>query len=203
MKVSLKDLGLRIQLNHGSLFCANPTPCHAQFRVLHTNGIHEVALDYCNCERAVPKHIQLLRRGLYPASQMDMKSCATFRLLEQLHLFALTSKSSTYNFYQALEKLTNNIGIKLPKSRYRALLRMVLQWRHLKMLKRGGRAHDVSGAAGTKDGELGLVCPSCPLPGINLPEDWKLAEGPARYGSRSVSYCIRFTFTSNTDSSTR
>ena len=184
MKVSLKTLGLRIQLNHTSLLCTNPSPCHADFRVLHTNGIHDVALDYCDCERAVPKHIQLLRRGLYPASQLDVKSSATFRLLEQLHLLALTSKSSTHGFYQALEKLTSNIGIGLPPSRYRPLFRMVLQWRHLKMLKRGGRAHDASGAAGTKDGELGIVCPSCPLPGINIPKEWVLAEGLARYVQR-------------------
>lgn len=72
-----------------------------------------------------------------------------------------------------LEKSTNNTGIDLPKSRYRALLRLVLQWRHLKMLKRGGRGNDPTGVEGTKNGELAVLCPSCPYPDINLPTGWR------------------------------
>ncbi|PPR02922.1 hypothetical protein CVT26_009777 [Gymnopilus dilepis] len=175
VKCSLKSLGLRIQLNHLGLKCANPEPCHSKFTVLHTNGIHEVAFDYCNC-RPLSKFRQLLRRGLYPSSQENPRSCATFTLLEQLHMVNLTTKCSTYDFYRALEKLTNNRGIDIPKSKYRLLLRILLQWRHLKMLKRAGRGHDESGARGTQEGELALVCPSCPHPGINIPDDWANAS---------------------------
>jgi len=53
---------------------------------------------------------------------------------------------------------------------------MLVQWHHLKLLKRGGRGHDPSGAAGTKTGELALMCPSCPHPGINFPEGWEDAS---------------------------
>ena len=179
VKCSLKSLGLRIQLNHLGLKCANPEPCHSKFTVLHTNGIHEVAFDYCNC-RPLSKFRQLLRRGLYPSSQENPRSCATFTLLEQLHMVNLTTKCSTYDFYRALEKLTNNRGIDIPKSKYRLLLRILLQWRHLKMLKRAGRGHDESGARGTQEGELALVCPSCPHPGINIPDDWANASPEKR-----------------------
>jgi hypothetical protein len=51
----------------------------------------------------------------------------------------------------------------------------VREWRNLKMLKRGGRAHALSGVSGTKPGELALVCPSCPDPKVNLPPDWEKA----------------------------
>ena len=163
------------------MFCANPTPCHADMLVLHTNGIHSVAVDYCNCSFAQPPHIQLLRRQLYPASQIAVKTCATFSLLQQLHKLALATKASTYDFYRSLEQLTVNTGIDCPKSRYRALLRMVLQWRHLKMLKWGGRGHDETGALGTQPGELAILCPSCPRPGINLPEGWEQAPEGMRY----------------------
>ncbi|KAF9470579.1 hypothetical protein BDN70DRAFT_777251, partial [Pholiota conissans] len=95
------------------------------------------------------------------------------RLLRLFHLLSLTSKVSTYDFYRALERLSDNTGTCTPKSRYRQLLRVSLQWRHLKMLKRGGRGHDEAGVAGTKDGELAVQCPSCPHPGINLPADWR------------------------------
>ena len=54
-------------------------------------------------------------------------------------------------------------------------MHMLVQWHHLRLLKRGGRAHDDSGVNGTKGGELALMCPSCPHPGINLPEGWQNA----------------------------
>lgn len=48
-------------------------------------------------------------------------------------------------------------------------------WRHLHLLKRGGRGHDPSGAAGTAPGELAVLCPACPYPNINLPPGWDAA----------------------------
>lgn len=54
-----------------------------------------------------------------------------------------------YDFYVALEKLTNNTGIK-PSTRYSEFLRMTRQYRHLLLLKRAGRAHDPSGIFGTQ-----------------------------------------------------
>ncbi|PPQ73936.1 hypothetical protein CVT26_006557 [Gymnopilus dilepis] len=177
---SLKALGLRIQLNHLSMKCSRPEASHTNLTVLHTNGMHEVAIDYCGCQ-PVSKIRQLLRRGLYPSSQDSPRTCATFDLLRHLHMLSLTSKCSTYDYYRALEKLSNNSGVDIPISKYRPLLRMVLQWRHLKMLKRAGRGHDESGAAGTKEGELAISCPSCPHPGINLPVGWEKAEEKERY----------------------
>lgn len=177
---SLKALGLKIQLNHTSMQCSAPEPCHAQLCMLHTNGIHDVALQYCGC-RPLARHIQLLRQGLYPASQIVVKTCATFALLHHLHLLALTTKASTYDFYSALEKQTNNTGINVPKSQYRALQRMCLQWQHLVMLKRGGRAHDSAGAAGTKEGELAVPCLTCPHPSKNLSNGWENASKQTKY----------------------
>jgi hypothetical protein len=178
----LKSLGLKVQLNHASMSCANPVPCHTSMSVIHTNGIHEVAFLYCGCSRAISQHIQLLRRQLYPASQLNVKTCATFELLDCLHKISLTTKSSTYDLYRALEKLTDNTGIRVPKFKYKALSRMGLQWRHLKLLKWAGRAHDFTGAGveETKPGELALRCPSCPYPGINLPQNWQSAPADVR-----------------------
>jgi hypothetical protein len=46
-------------------------------------------------------------------------------------------------------------------------------FRHVRQAKRGGRGHEPSGIAGTKPGELCLPCIACPIPGVNLPENWK------------------------------
>jgi hypothetical protein len=80
-----------------------------------------------------------------------------------------------------LKKFFDNTSINSPKSRYCTLLRMALQWRHLKMLKRGGRAHDPTGVAGTQEGELAVLCPSCPHARINIPTDWEDVSEDKKY----------------------
>ena len=52
-------------------------------------------------------------------------------------------------------------------------MRIMREWQHLKMLKRAGRGHTISGSKGTQPRELGVICPACPHPGINLPPNWK------------------------------
>ena len=161
-----------IQLNHASFKCPVPIPCLEKVLIIHTTGVHDVSLSYCGCHREIPRDLQLLRRGLYPASQQRVRTCVTFPLLKLLHALALVGKVSAYDMYRSIERLTNNTGIRMPRSRYRPTMRCLNQWRHLKALKCGGRAHDSTGAKGTSNGELAILCPSCPHPGINLPQGW-------------------------------
>jgi len=58
---------------------------------------------------------------------------------------------------------------------------MVREWRHIKMTKRAGRGHDMSGIAGTSEGELAIRCRACPQPGINLPQGWENSCAEKRY----------------------
>ena len=50
---------------------------------------------------------------------------------------------------------------------------MIRQWRHLKMLKRGGRGNVLDGAVDVPRGSCTVECPACPHPDKNLPDDWK------------------------------
>ncbi|KAG6818624.1 hypothetical protein H0H93_003377 [Arthromyces matolae] len=96
---------------------------------------------------------------------MSLLVLVTFELLRNFQLLSFMSKISAFEYYQTLVRLTDNTGTKdLP---------MVREWRHIKLLKRAGRGHDVTGAKGTRAGECAVLCPACPLPGINLPKDWK------------------------------
>ncbi|KAJ2935520.1 hypothetical protein H1R20_g1573, partial [Candolleomyces eurysporus] len=107
---------------------------------------------------------------------VNPKTAATFRVLEFFELLQYELKLLTYEFYQTISRLTDNTGIHVPKDRYPTLLRIVHQWRHLKLLKHTGRGHDpVRGASETQPGECALLCPPCPHPGINLPEGWENA----------------------------
>ncbi|KAJ7049988.1 hypothetical protein C8F01DRAFT_1348778 [Mycena amicta] len=75
---------------------------------------------------------------------------------------------------EPLESLTDATGVK-PPDRYRIFLRISREYRHLLLLKRGGRGHASSGVSGTSSGELAIRCPACPRPDVNLPEDWENA----------------------------
>jgi hypothetical protein len=105
-------LGLVMQLNHSvDDLCANPS--HAfnnDFVILDSHGIHEVTLLYCNCNRTVSRTAQLLRARLFPATVIDPKTAATFRLLEAYQLLSFTSKVSGFEFYQSIARRSDNTG---------------------------------------------------------------------------------------------
>ncbi|KAJ7797034.1 hypothetical protein B0H14DRAFT_3093238 [Mycena olivaceomarginata] len=174
-KSSLRDAGLRIQFGHlPRERCAHPQPGNAGFVVLHNNGIHTVNIDFCGCDSAMraDPYIQLLRAGWYPATDERPQTAATFSVLDTFHLHTLQAKTTAYDFYAVLERLTDVTGLK-PPNRYQVFLRMMRQYCHLLMLKRAGRGHDRSGVWGTAAGELAVECPVCPNPQVNLPEGWE------------------------------
>ena len=82
--------------------------------VIHTNGIHPVSIKYCDCDRAaIAGNVrqQLLRYQLYPATEKEPMTCATFTLLETTHLQNVQAKSGVYDLYSALERMSDNTGL--------------------------------------------------------------------------------------------
>ncbi|TDL23120.1 hypothetical protein BD410DRAFT_721379 [Rickenella mellea] len=181
---SLREIGLWVQLGHPpGETCISPVPSLPGFTVVHTNGIHHVAVNFCGCPTtsAVTKRQQLMRKQWFPASQELPKTCCTFRVLEVFHIMCLQSKMSAYDFYHALAKLTDISGVGDLKDRYKIFLRLSRQWIHLNLLKRGGRGHDATGVSGTSPGELATLCPACPQPGLNVPETWLSVPAEQRF----------------------
>ncbi|KAJ7715348.1 hypothetical protein B0H16DRAFT_1339955, partial [Mycena metata] len=176
---SLKSLGLRVQLGHPvRTRCPAAVQLHPDFVVLHTNGIHEVAVDACDCEDrllAGPPWEQLLRAGWFPGTDDHPRTCATFACMDLFVLSTQQSKTTIYDFYKTLEKLTDNSGGKVPY-RYPVFLRMCREYPHLLMLKRSGVFHQPGGVGATKLGQCAVKCPCCPRPGVNLPDNWQSAS---------------------------
>ena len=178
--------------HHPSDWCTNPQRSARPFTVLHTNGVHHVNLAFCECTEAA-KHgtrvQQLRRRRLLPATTTDPQTACTFALLKGAQLLSLQSKLSLYDYYLFVEQLTDatgTVGVKVghlfnrfwliiliySKDRYKAFLRSLRKWRHIRMAKRGGRSYDPTGIKGTSAGELAVRCPACPIPSVNLPPNW-------------------------------
>ncbi|KAJ7917979.1 hypothetical protein B0H13DRAFT_2231340 [Mycena leptocephala] len=186
--ISSLDPGLRFQLGH-------PLGEECDFRdgphplvVLENNGIHQVAVDFCGCIGHASVVDQLINIGWFPATVKEPETCATLNLLRRFHTLNLQGRVPAYDFYNALEVLSDQAGMRKVPDRREQFSLMTREYRHLQMCKRAGRGHDgvgipqsegsselVYGIEATQRGELAIPCRACPHPGINLPDGWENA----------------------------
>ncbi|KAF8168597.1 hypothetical protein K438DRAFT_1616101, partial [Mycena galopus ATCC 62051] len=181
---ALKELGLRVQLNHPpGVICPYQWPGPGDFVLYDTSGVHEISIDFCGCRTddgtdeggpPLEHRTQLLRACWWPATIHSPKTCATFGVLQLFQVLNCLGKLSAYDFLRGLEICTNHDGLdRPPKDRRKPFMHIVRQWREVKRMKRFKRGHDATGMKGTEQGELALKCHACPQPEWNLPEDWE------------------------------
>ena len=141
--------------------------------VVDTTGIHELRTRFCRCHSLTsnPLHTQLLNMGLYPASTERTRTVFTFRVLHHFDLTNLEGKTSAWQYYSTLRRLTSNAFPDLVVDRYRELMRVLRQWRDLTSRRRAGVPLDKH--LSLNPGDLALFCPACPQPEVNLPGNWK------------------------------
>ncbi|KAJ7715056.1 hypothetical protein B0H16DRAFT_1742273 [Mycena metata] len=170
---TLTAQGMIVQLCHAG--CVAPVRVKS-FVLLDIGCIHLLTVDFCGCERrhGRKRRTDLLQKRWYPATHDTPQTAATFNYLDFFLIQTHQAKTAMYDFYVATMRSRNGTGIKLP-NRYPEFLRMVRQWRHIKLLKWAGRAHDPSGVNGRRSGALVIECPACLRPAVNLPPDWENA----------------------------
>ncbi|KAF8174535.1 hypothetical protein K438DRAFT_1908885 [Mycena galopus ATCC 62051] len=175
----LKSLGLIVQLGHPPGFgCPTAVKSHKDFVVIDVTGVHNVEVNFCNCDGRVERRQQLMRVRWWPATARDPQTCATFAVVRLFQTLNCLGKVSAHDFLRSLELLTNNDGL--------SPLPVLRQYRMTVMMKRAGRGHDPTGVKGTAQGELALQCRACPQAGRNLPDgwdkiDWKTMPEDLRY----------------------
>lgn len=106
-RTSLYELGLVVHLGPHT----SQSPCNLASQkkivVLHTNGIHYVSVNFCECRAYTQRYQQLLRTFWYLATPLWPETCATFEVLDSFHLYNLQGNLTIYNFVKALETLTD------------------------------------------------------------------------------------------------
>jgi hypothetical protein len=154
------------------------------------SGLHVVKITYCDCVRLLPRYQQLLRAGLFPATEKRPSTAVSFAFLEAYHKMSQAGKTNLYDFYMyvllradplhlhhsvvsVVFILSRDCAHYTQQSLFGPVSLVVRMWRDLMALKRAGRGHDPSGVNGTQAGDLALLCPACPCPDYNLPLDWK------------------------------
>ncbi|KAH7924727.1 hypothetical protein BV22DRAFT_1129623 [Leucogyrophana mollusca] len=173
--VPLQDVGLIINLGHDGARCASPGEVVNDFIVVDISGVRRVSIKFCECLGAAHQCIQLLHAHMLPATVHRPKTAFTFNVLRSFHLENLQGKISAYDYYTALVQKSDNTNMLAIKDRYEQFLTTIRIWRHLKIIKQGGRGHDPAGIDATLPGQCAVECPACPQPGRNLPHDWESA----------------------------
>ena len=142
-------------------------------RIVHSNGIHHLAMVSCTCHSTGLLPMDLVACRLLPASFVNIRTLFSAQLLDLFRLCNLELKASAYQFYQLLRRLTMPIAPDRVVDLYNEFRRMSRLWRWMKKLKWAGVGHNGKTAMNVKHGELANYCPACPQPHINLPENWK------------------------------
>ncbi|KAK7028210.1 hypothetical protein VNI00_014900 [Paramarasmius palmivorus] len=197
-RTTLKSLGLKLQLGHpNGHICVMPRQARSGFVVVDIDSLQEVDVYFCMCQpqEVVGDHWQqLMRYELFPATSTQPHTAFTFRLLRFFHTLTLQGKINIYDYYILIENRMDGAKIAPQKDRYEAFRRVVREWRYLKMLKRGGAGIKFHSLVDIQRGELAPRCPACPIPGVNLPDDWQLAPASKSFIYRkfiSVDVCFR------------
>ena len=163
----------------------NPYVC-----VVHTNGVHYIALVYCICRGSDHAHADMLYSRLVPTSFDQYSTLFTTAVLDDFRLSNLECKTSAYQYFQKLHRETAPVSpaevvnrsvtntrcrgqLLHPLASYTELRRLSRQWRWLKQLKWAGYSHSGGHVREPHPGQLTLFCPACPQPGRNLPDSWK------------------------------
>jgi hypothetical protein len=82
-----------------------------KFTLIDVNGIHNVAVQFCECDSRLKHWQQLMRVCWWPATVRDPSTCATFGVLRLFQNVNCLGKVSSFHFLRSLELLTNNDGL--------------------------------------------------------------------------------------------
>jgi hypothetical protein len=142
-------------------------------RVVHTNGIHHIALLSCTCQGHERITTDLIYARWMPTSFVQVQTIFTMAVLDHFRYCNLEMRSSAYQFFQLLRRVTNSLSPSKVVNLYHELRRLSRLWQWVKKLRWAGYAQQVGQPIMPNQGELGNFCPACPQVGFNLPDDWK------------------------------
>jgi hypothetical protein len=146
---------------------------NAYVRVMHTNGMHHIAMVGCRCHGDTQLPLDLIACRLWPTSFHTIRTLFTDQLLRYFRLCNLELKASSYQFYQLLRRLSNPVAPDAVPDLYREFRRLGRLWRWMKKLRGAGFGHNGKDPMNVDAGELANYCPACPQPGKNLRDNWK------------------------------
>ena len=103
-----------MQLGHRGDACPHPSAKTRTLVIGHVNGVHEVDVRFCRCvnddDDFEYEWVQLFREGWYPATTTSPATAFTFELLNTFQELNFQAKTSLYDFWKTIERITDNSG---------------------------------------------------------------------------------------------
>ncbi|KAG8925861.1 hypothetical protein FRC01_009600 [Tulasnella sp. 417] len=106
--------------------------------------------------------------ALFPATYEKVQTAFTFKVLKLAQLHRFSGKESVWDFYTVMRRWTNNVDPKAVADLYPQFRKALQLWGTLRLVKRSGYLE-----LAVPRGGLVIHCPTCPRPGINIPDDWE------------------------------
>ena len=131
-------------------------------RVVHTNRIHHIALVACTCQGHENITTDLIYAGWVPTSFVQVRTIFTAAVLNHFCYCNLEMRSSAYQFFEMLRRVTNSLNPSKVVNLYHELRRLSRLWRWVKKLRWAGYRQRVGQPITPKPGELGNYCLACP-----------------------------------------
>ena len=104
-------------------------------RVVHTNGIHHIALVFCTCQGHEKITTDLIYAGWVLTSFVRVRTIFTCAVLDHFRCCNLEMRSSAYQFFQLLRRVTNSLTPSKVVNLYQELRRLSRLWRWVKKLR--------------------------------------------------------------------
>ena len=79
-------------------------------RVVHTNSIHHMSLVLCSCHTHDEVFNDLIHAEMVPTSFIKIRTVFTTAVLDRFRCCNLEMKSSAYQFFQLLRRITNPLN---------------------------------------------------------------------------------------------
>jgi hypothetical protein len=138
--------------------------------IFDSSGLISLPVIWCRCAASDQTQDEMLiDLQLLPASYEKIRTVFTFRCLDDYRLSNLECKTTAYQYFQRLKRLTNPAFPNSVPNRYHEFRRCSRQWRDLKLRKWFGFGHRILAPS---RGDLALFCAACPQPGVNLPANY-------------------------------
>ncbi|KAH9855776.1 hypothetical protein C2E23DRAFT_866429 [Lenzites betulinus] len=176
-KTNIAELGFVWSLGHGGTACPrNHSPSRAMV-FLHEHGIMDLKVKFCACLNADSDAAQLIEHGCWPATWHTPHTAFSLTAMATFHGLELQATVNVHDYVKLLCRMTDGIAPDNVKDRYREFNSSMREYRQVRARRRGG----VEMHATPKSGELAVLCPACPQPGINMRPGWRERKHPYRY----------------------
>ena len=109
--------------------------------IVDMSGVHYLPVVPCDCQGAPDEYEQYLKCNLFPSSFQQICTAFTLEVLKDFHMLNLECKTSAYQYYSKLCRITCPVFPKLVINQYHKLRCLSRQFCNLKLWKIHGRGH--------------------------------------------------------------